>query len=88
MIPTVISWMPPSSRTASSTVVIPETYWPASLSPIATGIPRKAIAETAKPSAVATCSGTCENEEIASSEKRNMRRGVYLVSPGRRGARS
>ena len=85
MIPTVISWIPPSSRTASRTVVIPETYSPAILSPIATGMPRKAIAETAKPSAVATCSGTCENDEIASSEKRNMRRGVYFVSPAGRG---
>ena len=52
MIPTVISWIPPSRSTASRTVVIPETYSPAILSPIATGMPRKAIAETAKPSAL------------------------------------
>ena len=34
-----------------------------------------------EPSTVAACSGTWENDEIASSEKRSMRRGVYLVSP-------
>ena len=88
MIPTVISWMPPSRRTTSSTVVIPGTNSPAMRKPIAIGIARKATQEKMKPSTVAACSGTCENEEIASSEKRSIRRGVYFVSPAKRASRS
>ena len=43
MIPTVISWIPPSSSTTSRTVAIPGTNSPAIRKPIATGIARKAI---------------------------------------------
>jgi len=40
-----------------------------------------AIAEKAKPSTVANWSGTHENDEIASSPKRNILRSVNFVSP-------
>jgi hypothetical protein len=88
MIPTVISWMPPRSRTTRSTVVMPGTNSPAMRKPIAIGIARKATQEKMKPSTVASCRGRCENDEIASSEKRSMRRGVYFVSPAKRASRS
>ena len=34
-----------------------------------------------KPSSVASWSGRCENDEIASSEKRSIFGSVYFVSP-------
>ena len=37
--------------------------------------------EIRKPSSVASCSGRCEKDEIASSEKRSIFEIVYLVSP-------
>ena len=88
MIPTVISWIPPSSSTTSRTVAIPGTNWPATLKPIATGIARNAIAEKMKPSIVAACSGTCENEEIASRRSAPFAAVVYFVSPAKRASRS
>ena len=41
----------------------------------------KASVEMTNPSSVASCSGRCENDEIASSEKRSIFGIVYLVSP-------
>ena len=46
-----------------------------------TGMAMKASVEMMNPSSVASWSGRCENDEIASSEKRSMRGRVYLVSP-------
>ena len=43
--------------------------------------------EIRKPRNVASCSGRCENEEIASSEKRSIFDTVYFVSPAWRGSR-
>ena len=45
------------------------------------GIAMKASVEITKPSSVASCSGRCENDEIASSEKRSIFDSVYFVSP-------
>ncbi len=45
------------------------------------GIAMKASVEIRKPSRVASCSGRCENDEMASSEKRSILETVYLVSP-------
>ena len=50
-------------------------------STITTGIAMNASVEIRKPSSVASCSGRCENDEIASSENRSIFVTVYFVSP-------
>ena len=87
MIPIAISWIPPSSSTAITVVVTPGTNSPAIRNPIATGMPRNAIAAKTKPSRVASCSGTYENDAIASNEKRSILRSENFVSPAWRASR-
>src|SRR5205823_5378188 len=53
-----------------------------------TGIATKATPAERMPAYVASWSGTCEKDAIASSEKRSMRLIVYLVSPAWRASRS
>ena len=51
-------------------------------STITTGIAMNASVEMMKPSSVASCSGRCENDEIASSEKRSILRERVLRLAG------
>ena len=55
---------------------------------ITTGIAMKASMEKMNPIRVASCSGLCEKEKIASNEKRIIRGSVYLVWPAYRASRS
>ncbi len=87
MIPIAISCMPPRSSTAITVVVTPGTNSPAILNAIATGMPRNARPAKKKPSRVASCSGTYENEAIASNEKRSILRNENFVSPAWRASR-
>ena len=57
-------------------------------SAITTGIAMKATPAERIPTYVASCSGMCENDVIASSEKRSILRSVYFVSPAWRASRS
>ena len=87
IIPIAMSWMPPSSSTATTVVVTPGTNAPKMRKTIATGIARKASIAQTKPATVAICSGTLENEAIASSAKRAILRIGYFVVPAWRAAR-
>ena len=54
---------------------------------ITTGIATKASVEMMNPNNVASWSGRCEKDEIASKENRSIFGIVYFVVPAKRGSR-